>query len=76
MLLINNIKRKDHDLTNIYFIKLHYTCFDTSFLTRNMSSARIVLLPTVEIAPVANAVSAKLDISLLHAAVLPFCYVN
>ena len=43
MFVTNSIKPKDHDLANIYFMKL-------SFSTRIISSARIILFLTVIIA--------------------------
>ena len=50
MLVINNIKPKDLDLTNIYFIKLHYAwVFDTNYLTcSNNFAADCILAKPVE----------------------------
>ena len=43
MLVINSIKPKDHDLTNLF----HKTALSMSFLTRIISCVGTILLPIV-----------------------------
>ena len=51
MLVIKSIKPKDHGLTNYLF---HKSALDMNFLTRAISSAQIILLPTVRLCSKAN----------------------